>query len=64
MTTRRYLQRLYHRADPLMTIRDHRAIVSALRAGNADAAGLAARRHVEQSAAYLLARLDAGDLER
>jgi DNA-binding GntR family transcriptional regulator len=62
MTTRRYLQRLYHRADPLMTIRDHRAIVSALRAGNADAAGQAARRHVEQSAAYLLARLDAGDL--
>jgi DNA-binding GntR family transcriptional regulator len=64
MTTRRYLQRLYHRADPLMTIRDHRAIVSALRAGNADAAGQAARRHVEQSAAYLLARLDAGELER
>ena len=62
MTTRRYLQRLYHRADPLMTIRDHRAIVSALRAGNADAAGQAARRHVEQSAAYVLARLDAGDL--
>ena len=62
MTTRRYLQRLYHHADPLMTVRDHRAIVSALRADDADAAGLAARRHVEQSAAYLLARLDAGDL--
>jgi len=62
MTTRRYLQRLYQGADPATTVRDHRAIVSALQAGDADAAGLAARRHVEQVAVYLLERLDAGDL--
>ncbi len=62
MTTRRFLQRMYEHADPLMTIRDHRVLVAALTTGDAQAAGEAARRHVEEAATYLLDLLDRGEL--
>jgi DNA-binding GntR family transcriptional regulator len=61
LTTRNLVERLYERADADMTVRDHRAIISALRARDAEAAAVAARTHVERSGAYLVGLLaDAG----
>jgi DNA-binding GntR family transcriptional regulator len=58
ITARRLIPRLYERADPLTTIRDHRAIVAAIAGGDADGAASEAGAHVERAGEYLAGFLD------
>ena len=58
MTARRMLDRLYERADAERTVREHRAIVAAIEAGDAEEAGKAAAAHVEHAGRDLLAIFD------
>jgi DNA-binding GntR family transcriptional regulator len=61
ITARRLIARLYERADPQTTIRDHREIVAAFTAGDADAAAREAGAHVERAGDYLIGLLDEVD---
>jgi DNA-binding GntR family transcriptional regulator len=61
ITARRLIARLYERADPQTTIRDHREIVAAVTAGDADAAAREAGAHVERAGDYLIGLLDEVD---
>jgi DNA-binding GntR family transcriptional regulator len=54
LTARRVLNRLYQRADPQATIDDHRALLRAITAGDADTAARVAQAHVERAAQALL----------
>jgi DNA-binding GntR family transcriptional regulator len=58
ITARRLISRLYERADPQTTIREHRAIVAAVAAGDAAAAAREAGAHVERAGDYLIGFLD------
>lgn len=49
MTARRFLARLYEHGDSMRSVHEHRMIVAAIEAGDAEKAAAEARKHVEQT---------------
>lgn len=58
MTARRLFDRLYEQADAERSVREHRAIVAAIEAGDAEGAAAATSAHVEQLGCDLIAIFD------